>query len=121
MTAQLKEASSSNVQAYWAGKIGDEQNSNASLIVQFKSGGIYRYQATEAECMGIENAPSKGQYVNILKKTAFCEQITPLQLQELLTKVVIASEPKTKKRTASKEALQKRMEKKFPEFAMFFV
>lgn len=59
---------SSSLKAYRVLKTGDEPVGHATLFVQFKSGDIYMYVPRIEDCTGLENAKSKGTFINQLKK-----------------------------------------------------
>lgn len=62
----LATATSSTVEAY--GYVAATSSTLFNLFVQFKSGKIYRYEVPNNVVQEMDAAPSKGKYVNQMKK-----------------------------------------------------
>jgi hypothetical protein len=86
-------ASSSSIAAYKYFKIGDEIDNHWSLFVEFKGGKFYRYLVPLEICQKMDDAQSKGQFVNQMKLTYFGNLMSADSVTELLSKVT-GREPK---------------------------
>lgn len=90
-------ASSSSIAAYKYFKIGDEIDNHWSLFVEYKGGKLYRYFVPIEICRQLDDAQSKGQFVNKMKLTYFGNLISADSVTELLSKATGQKPKKVRK------------------------
>lgn len=114
---KLNATTSSTVEAY--GYASSSAVGPGHLFVQFKSGKIYRYTVPQVVLNELDAAPSKGKYINEMKKTY---QGIPTTDDEVTALFATASPAKAGKRAASvkKVRVPRNIASKYPVIANFF-